>query len=175
MATHSSILAWRIPMGRGVWWAAVQGVAKSWTRLKRISTHALVNKCVSRRLLNASRCARSCAGIVRVCAITCSQHSCKAGTVFVTFTDERIKAQRYVVACQGLHSYPVTTLRCKSGMSDSEQSLLTVLAPGFPDQPGYMGWGTPPHSPDLGRRTLRSEEKSMLFKVTELIIKTQSP
>ena len=23
MATHSSILAWRIPMGRGPWWAAV--------------------------------------------------------------------------------------------------------------------------------------------------------
>ena len=25
MATHSSILAWRIPMGRGAWWAAVYG------------------------------------------------------------------------------------------------------------------------------------------------------
>ena len=23
MATHSSILAWRIPMDRGVWWAKV--------------------------------------------------------------------------------------------------------------------------------------------------------
>ena len=31
MATHSGILAWRIPMDRGVWWAAVHGVAKSWT------------------------------------------------------------------------------------------------------------------------------------------------
>ena len=31
MATHSSVLAWRIP--RGAWWAAVHGVAKSWTRL----------------------------------------------------------------------------------------------------------------------------------------------
>ena len=29
MATHSSILAWRIPMGRGAWWAAVYGVAES--------------------------------------------------------------------------------------------------------------------------------------------------
>ena len=26
-------------MDRGVWWAAVHGVAKSWTRLKRLSTH----------------------------------------------------------------------------------------------------------------------------------------
>jgi len=30
MATHSSVLAWRIP-GMGAWWAAVCGVAQSWT------------------------------------------------------------------------------------------------------------------------------------------------
>jgi len=29
MATHSSILAWRIPTGRGAWGATVHGVAKS--------------------------------------------------------------------------------------------------------------------------------------------------
>ena len=28
MATHSSILAWRIPMDKGAWWAAVYGVTK---------------------------------------------------------------------------------------------------------------------------------------------------
>ena len=33
MATHSSVLAWRIPGTGGAWWAAVYGVAKSWTRL----------------------------------------------------------------------------------------------------------------------------------------------
>ena len=33
MATHSSTLAWRIPMERGAWWATVHRVAKSWTRL----------------------------------------------------------------------------------------------------------------------------------------------
>ena len=33
MGTHSSILAWRIPMDRGVWRATVHGIAKSWTRL----------------------------------------------------------------------------------------------------------------------------------------------
>ena len=27
MATHSSILAWRIPMDRGAWWTMVHGVA----------------------------------------------------------------------------------------------------------------------------------------------------
>ena len=31
MATHSSILVWRIPMDRGVWRVAVHGVAKSQT------------------------------------------------------------------------------------------------------------------------------------------------
>ena len=29
MTTHSSILAWRIPMDRGAWWVIVHGVAKS--------------------------------------------------------------------------------------------------------------------------------------------------
>ena len=33
MATHSSILAWRIPMDRGAWRATVHGVTKSQTQL----------------------------------------------------------------------------------------------------------------------------------------------
>ena len=33
MATHSSILAWRIPMDRGAWQAMVHGVTKSQMRL----------------------------------------------------------------------------------------------------------------------------------------------
>ena len=39
MATHSSILAWRISMDKGAWWATVYGVAKSWTGLKWLSMH----------------------------------------------------------------------------------------------------------------------------------------
>ena len=31
MATHASVLAWRIPMDRGAWQATVHGVAKSRT------------------------------------------------------------------------------------------------------------------------------------------------
>ena len=38
MATHSSILAWRIPGTRGAWWAAVYGVTQSQTRLERLSS-----------------------------------------------------------------------------------------------------------------------------------------
>ena len=40
MATHSSILAWRMLMDRGAWRAAVHEVAQSQTRLKRLSTCA---------------------------------------------------------------------------------------------------------------------------------------
>ena len=32
LATHSSVLAWRIP-GMGARWAAIYGVAQSWTQL----------------------------------------------------------------------------------------------------------------------------------------------
>ena len=33
MVTHSSILAWRIPLDRGAWQATVHGVEKGWTQL----------------------------------------------------------------------------------------------------------------------------------------------
>ena len=39
MATHSSILAWRIPVDTGAWWATVHRATKSWTQLKQPSTH----------------------------------------------------------------------------------------------------------------------------------------
>ena len=39
MITHSSILAWRIPMDRGAWWATVHVVAKRLTQLKQPSMH----------------------------------------------------------------------------------------------------------------------------------------
>ena len=39
MATRSSILAWRIPMDRGGWWATDHGIAKSWTRLSDLAQH----------------------------------------------------------------------------------------------------------------------------------------
>ena len=32
MATHSRILAWRVPMDRGAWWATVHGITKSQTQ-----------------------------------------------------------------------------------------------------------------------------------------------
>ena len=40
MVTHSSILAWRIPMDRGAWRATVHGVAKSRTRLSDLANLA---------------------------------------------------------------------------------------------------------------------------------------
>ena len=46
MATHSRILAAKNSTDRGAWWATVRGVAKSWTGLKRLSTHARGLLCV---------------------------------------------------------------------------------------------------------------------------------
>ena len=51
MATHSSILAGRIPSSRGTWWATVHGVAKSWIGLSdfhfRMHITALSEVCES--------------------------------------------------------------------------------------------------------------------------------
>ena len=44
MATHSSILAWRIAMDKGVCWATVHRVAQRWIWLKQPSTHTLQNE-----------------------------------------------------------------------------------------------------------------------------------
>jgi len=43
MATHPSILAWRIPMNRGAWWATVHGVTESdmTERLTHTHTHTV--------------------------------------------------------------------------------------------------------------------------------------
>jgi len=38
MATHSNILAWKIPIDRGAWLAIVHGVTKS-QMTERLSTH----------------------------------------------------------------------------------------------------------------------------------------
>ena len=40
VATHTSILAWRIGMDRGAWRATVHGVAKSRTRLSDYPQHS---------------------------------------------------------------------------------------------------------------------------------------
>ena len=39
VATHSSILAWRIPMDRAAWRAVVHRVSKSQTQLKQLNTY----------------------------------------------------------------------------------------------------------------------------------------
>ena len=39
METHSSILAWRIPMDREAWKVSVHRVSQSWTRLSNEAQH----------------------------------------------------------------------------------------------------------------------------------------
>ena len=43
MATHSSVLAWRISGTGGARWAAVYGIAQSRTRLKQLSSSTKLN------------------------------------------------------------------------------------------------------------------------------------
>ena len=43
-ATHSSILAWRIPMDKGAWRVTVHGVTKSWTQLSNFHFQSTNNK-----------------------------------------------------------------------------------------------------------------------------------
>ena len=54
MATHSSILAWKIPMDRGAWWATVHGVAKSQDTIERLShTHTYIHMCMHGKSLQS--------------------------------------------------------------------------------------------------------------------------
>ena len=40
MATHSGVLAWRIPGTGKPWWAAIYGVAQSQTQLKQLNSNS---------------------------------------------------------------------------------------------------------------------------------------
>ena len=57
MATHSSILAWRIPMGRGAWRSAVYGVAKQ-SDTTQSQSKTLFKPLVQPGLILESRCSR---------------------------------------------------------------------------------------------------------------------
>ena len=53
--THSSILAWRIPLDRGAWWATVHRLKKSQTRLKLLSMHThMINLNVSYKRITST-------------------------------------------------------------------------------------------------------------------------
>ena len=59
MATHSSILAWRIPMDRGAWWTVVHGVTKSQPLLSNKYTHTALRVIVRKPLAAAAAAAKS--------------------------------------------------------------------------------------------------------------------
>ena len=54
LATHSSVLVWRIPMDGEAWWATVHGVTKSQTRLSNRTE--LNNSLAAQMVKNPSAC-----------------------------------------------------------------------------------------------------------------------
>ena len=46
----SSILAWRIPMDRGAWWATVHGVTKSQTQLSDQAQRVVIGGKIARKV-----------------------------------------------------------------------------------------------------------------------------
>ena len=67
MATHSSILAWRIPMDRGPWSATVHGLSKSRTRL-------ILHICIlSTVYMKESKVAQSCLTLCNPWTIACTR------------------------------------------------------------------------------------------------------
>ena len=70
MATHSSILAWKMPMDRGAWQAAVSKITQSQTQQKQLSTHTnflshffkhlLANHCLFQTLWTECLCPPKC-------------------------------------------------------------------------------------------------------------------
>ena len=61
--THSSILAWGVPMDRRAWRAAVHRVAQSRARLKRLRTNARISLIQQAEKLGHSRRTEVCLGI----------------------------------------------------------------------------------------------------------------
>ena len=62
MAAHSSVLAWRIPMDRGAWWATVMG-SQSQTRLSDYTAAAAVGAVGIWRLLRSNRVEGDCVSV----------------------------------------------------------------------------------------------------------------
>ena len=78
MATHSSILAWRIPMDRGAWWATVHGIAKSWTRHTHVHQILLIHQLMDTSVFGRcnycwSECYCTVCVYVCVCVCVCVQ------------------------------------------------------------------------------------------------------
>ena len=57
MTIHASILAWRIPMDRGAWWATVHGVVES-DMTERLSTaqHQPILSCIRLTTITTALC-----------------------------------------------------------------------------------------------------------------------
>ena len=65
MATHSSMLAWRIPMDRGAWWTIVHGVAE-------VDTTEQLSTAQHRPRVNTTSIKHTGGGSLRLCKLPVS-------------------------------------------------------------------------------------------------------
>ena len=97
MATHSSILAWRIPWTEIAWWATVHRVAQSQTRLKQLSTQTQVGVGPLCFVTAESRDARAalqrfvcCRGLDMIAICCSSQCACSRSRLVGSLAGEMI-------------------------------------------------------------------------------------
>ena len=81
MATHSSILAWRISMDGGGWWATVHGVTKSRTQLSNYVRHTH-SRCLELNSLYTVNTFR-CYGLILSSEKSCPKGSLTQGGMFL--------------------------------------------------------------------------------------------
>ena len=74
MATHSSVLAWRIPGTGGAWWAAIYGVTQSWTQLKRLSSSSSSKSLMERSAPHSSNLLVTSNSLLPKCVLDCTYH-----------------------------------------------------------------------------------------------------
>ena len=109
MATHSSVLAWRISGMGGAWWAAIYGVAQSRTRLKRLSSSSKITAdgdCsheVKRYLLFGRKAVTNLDSILKSRNITLPTKICSS----------KVKAIVFPVVMYGCDSWTIKKAECR--------------------------------------------------------------
>ena len=104
IATHSSILAWRIPMDRGAWWVRVHSVAESdmteWLSTAQHTAHNMKTRQLTGtlRVLSSCACVRS---VARLCLFVTPRDCSPPGSSVHGILSARILEWVAIVSSRG--------------------------------------------------------------------------